>query len=172
MNRVILAAMVGGVLFSTGCGSDPSKGWVTGSTFSTDVQTVAIPVVKNESFDRQVGYLLTNALIREVETRTPWKVVDETKADTLLDVTITRVDMRALSQSRLTKLDQEMALQLTVDWNWERMDDSSSITGWDGMGTNGMFFPSNPLGEPIELGRLESVELMARAIVDRMAESW
>jgi hypothetical protein len=40
------------------------------------------------------------------------------------------------------------------------------------MGTAGLFFPSNPLGEPIELGRLQSVELMARAIVDRMAESW
>lgn len=161
-----------GLLLMSGCGSDPSKGWVIGTTYNTDIKTVAIPVVQNNTFDREVGYLLTNALIREVETRTPWRVASETVADTLLDVTITEVDLRALSQSRLTKLDQEVAVQLTVDWNWERMDDSSTITGWDGMGTAGMFFPSNPLGEPIELGRLQSVELMARAIVDRMAESW
>ncbi|MBP26668.1 MAG: LPS assembly lipoprotein LptE [Phycisphaerales bacterium] len=156
----------------TGCETDPSKGWVLGTTYSTDIKTIAIPVVQNDTFDREVGYLLTNALIREVETRTPWRVTGETVADTLLDVTITDVKLRALSQSRLTKLDQEVAVQLTVDWNWERMDDSSTIAGWEGMGTAGMFFPSNPLGEPIELGRLQSVELMARAIVDRMAESW
>jgi hypothetical protein len=161
-----------GALMLCGCGSDPSKGWVIGTAYNTDVKTVAIPVVQNDTFDREVGYLLTNALIREVETRTPWRVTSETVADTLLNVTITEVKLRALSQSRLTKLDQEVAVQMTVDWDWERMDDSSTITGWEGMGTAGMFFPSNPLGEPIELGRLESVELMARAIVDRMAESW
>ena len=160
------------VLVATACESDPSRGWTVGTTYNTDIKTVAIPVVQNETFDREVGYLLTNALIREVQTRTPWRVTSEIAADTVLDVTITDVKLRALSSSRLTKLDQEMAVQLTVDWNWERMDDSSTITGWKGMGTAGLFFPSNPLGEPIELGRLQSVELMARAIVDRMAESW
>jgi hypothetical protein len=158
---------LGSLMLATGCQTDPSKGWVIGTTYNTNIKTIAIPVVQNDTFDREVGYLLTNALIREVETRTPWRVTGETVADTLLDVTITDVKLKALSQSRLTSLDQ-----LTVDWNWERMDDSSTITGWEGMGTAGMFFPSNPLGEPIELGRLQSVELMARAIVDRMAESW
>ncbi|MDP6479448.1 MAG: LPS assembly lipoprotein LptE [Phycisphaerales bacterium] len=163
---------LGSLMLATGCQTDPSKGWVIGTTYNTNIKTIAIPVVQNDTFDREVGYLLTNALIREVETRTPWRVTGETVADTLLDVTITDVKLKALSQSRLTSLDQEVAVQLTVDWNWERMDDSSTITGWEGMGTAGMFFPSNPLGEPIELGRLQSVELMARAIVDRMAESW
>jgi hypothetical protein len=80
--------------------------------------------------------------------------------------------MRALSNSRLTKLDQEMALEIMTDWTWERLDDNSTITGWDDMGTNGLFFPSNPLGERIELGRLQAVDLMAQAIVDRMAKAW
>ncbi len=160
------------LLLASACQSDPSKGWAMGTTYDQNIRTVAIPVVRNNSFDREVGYLLTNALIREIETRTPWKVDSEMVADTVLEVTIQKVDMRALSQSRLTKLDQEMAVQLTVDWTWERLDDNSTIAGWDGMGTAGMFFPSNPLSEPIELGRLESVDLMARAIVDRMAQSW
>jgi hypothetical protein len=155
-----------------GCGSDPSQGWVVGTTYDTSIKTVAVPVVQNSTFDREVGYLLTKALIQQIETRTPWRVADETVADTLLEVTITKVDLRAISQSRLTKLDQEMALQLTADWTWERLDDNSTITGWDGMGTNGLFFPSNPLGERIELGRLQAVDLMAQAIVDRMAKAW
>jgi len=168
--RTLLYAAV--VLAITGCGSDASKGWVFGTTYDTSIKTVAVPVVQNNTFDREVGYLLTKALIQQIETRTPWRVADETVADTLLEVRITEVDMRVLSNSRLTKLDQEMALELTTDWTWERLDDNSTITGWDGMGTNGMFFPSNPLGERIELGRLQAVDLMAQAIVDRMAKAW
>jgi hypothetical protein len=168
--RTLLYAAV--VLAITGCGSDASKGWVFGTTYDTSIKTVAVPVVQNNTFDREVGYLLTKALIQQIETRTPWRVADETVADTLLEVRITKVDMRSLSNSRLTKLDQEMALELTTDWTWERLDDNSTITGWDGMGTNGMFFPSNPLGERIELGRLQAVDLMAQAIVDRMAKAW
>lgn len=168
--RTLLYAAV--VLAISGCGSDASKGWVIGTTYDTSIKTVAVPVVQNNTFDREVGYLLTKALIQQIETRTPWRVADETVADTLLEVRITEVDMRALSNSRLTKLDQEMALELTTDWTWERLDDNSTITGWDGMGTNGMFFPSNPLGERIELGRLQAVDLMAQAIVDRMAKAW
>ena len=170
--KLAFMTLMGILVATTGCESDPTKGWAVGTTYDTSIKTVAIPVVQNDTFDREVGYLLTNALIREVESRTPWKVTSENVADTVLDVTVTKVTMRALSQSRLTGLDQEMALQLTVDWNWERIDDSSTIAGWDGMGTSGLFLPSNPLGEPVELGRLESVELMARAIVDRMSESW
>lgn len=168
--RTLLYAAV--VLAITGCGSDASKGWVFGTTYDTSIKTVAVPVVQNNTFDREVGYLLTKALIQQIETRTPWRVADETVADTLLEVRITEVDMRSLSNSRLTKLDQEMALELTTNWTWERLDDNSTITGWDGMGTNGMFFPSNPLGERIELGRLQAVDLMAQAIVDRMAKAW
>jgi len=171
MNRTLML-MCGLMLVAASCGSDPAKGWTVGTTYNSSIKTVAIPVVQNETFDREVGYLLTNALIREVETRTPWRVTSEMTADTVLDVTITNVNLRALSQSRLTSLDQEVAVQMTVNWDWDRLDDGSTITGWTGMGTSGLFFPSNPLGEPIELGRLQSVELMARAIVDRMAESW
>ena len=168
--RTLLCTAV--VLAITGCGSDASKGWTIGTTYDTSIKTVAIPIVQNDTFDREVGYLLTKALIQQIETRTPWRVADETVADTLLEVKITNVDMRSLSSSRLTKLDQEMALELTTNWTWDRLDDNSTITGWDGMGTNGVFFPSNPLGERIELGRLQAVDLMAQAIVDRMAEAW
>ena len=155
-----------------GCASNPSEGWTMGTTYDTSIKTVAIPIAQNDTFDREIGYLLTNALIREIETRTPWRIADETVADSLLEVTVTKVSMRALSQSRLTNLDQEMEVNLTCNWSWERLDNNQTITGWDGMGTAGMFFPSNPLSEPIELGRLESVDLMAKAIVDRMASSW
>ncbi|MDP6891100.1 MAG: LPS assembly lipoprotein LptE, partial [Phycisphaerales bacterium] len=96
---------LGSLMLATGCQTDPSKGWVIGTTYNTNIKTIAIPVVQNDTFDREVGYLLTNALIREVETRTPWRVTGETVADTLLDVTITDVKLKALSQSRLTSLD-------------------------------------------------------------------
>ena len=76
MNYAVITLTIA-LLAAAGCESDPAKGWAVGTTYDTDIKTVAIPVVQNNTFDREVGYLLTNALIREVESRTPWKVANE-----------------------------------------------------------------------------------------------
>lgn len=171
----MLRALIIGLATATltaGCASDASKGWTIGSAYSDQWKTIAIPIVKNTTYEREVGYLLTNALIREVENRTPWRVTSAAEADTLLEVEITEVELRALSQSRLTKLDQETLVEMQTNWTWEDLSSNRTITAWDGMGSEGLFLSSNPLEEPIELGKLQAVENMARAIVDRMTAAW
>ena len=44
---------LGSLMLVTGCETDPSKGWVLGTTYSTDIKTIAIPVVQNDTFDRE-----------------------------------------------------------------------------------------------------------------------
>ena len=156
----------------SGCASDATQGWTLSNAYNDKWSTIAIPIVKNLTYEREMGYLLTNALVREVENRTPWRITSPAEADTLLEVEITSVELQALSQSRLTKLNQENLVQLKTDWTWEDLSGNQTITSWDGMGSEGLFLSSNPLEEPIELGKLQAVENMARAIVDRMTAAW
>lgn len=168
--RLLVLLMV--AMVPAGCASHASEGWTMGNAYSDKWSTISIPIVKNLTYEREMGYLLTNALIREVENRTPWRVTSSAEADTLLQVEITDVDLQALSQSRLTKLNQENLVQLKTDWTWEDLSSNNTIAAWDGMGSEGLFLSSNPLEEPIELGKLQAVENMARAIVDRMTAAW
>lgn len=172
MKRLLMSLAVTGATALSSCGHDPSQGWVTGTPYTHESRTIAIPIVKNSTYDREMGYLLTNALIREVETRTPWRVVSSAEADTLLEVSINSVDLNTLSNSRLTKLNQESVVRLRCDWTWEDLNDNRVLAGWENFTTDGLFLPSNPLYEPIELGQLTAVDLMAKAIVDRMSTSW
>ena len=95
------ALLTTAVLFSlAGCGSfgrpptaDPDGpgffGWHINAPFDTsEVKTVAV-FFKSNQFRRDVEKQLTEAVIKEITLRTPYKVVgDHTKADSLLSGTI------------------------------------------------------------------------------------
>ncbi len=56
--------------------------------FDRRVQTVSVSIVGNETWRRGYGERLTEAIVREIENRTPYKVVRECNADMILKVTI------------------------------------------------------------------------------------
>src|SRR6476660_2725748 len=60
------------VAFLTGC-----AGYQLGqrSLYRPDICTVHIPVIQSDSFRRYLGERLTEAVVKEVELRTPYKVV-------------------------------------------------------------------------------------------------
>ena len=49
------------------------------SLYRPDIRTVHVPVVQSESFRRYLGERLTEAIVKEVELRTPYKVVGTTE---------------------------------------------------------------------------------------------
>src|SRR5690242_14757887 len=54
--------------------------------YRPDIRTVHVPVVQSDSYRRYLGERLTEAIVKEVELRTPYKVVDEASADSVLTV--------------------------------------------------------------------------------------
>ena len=63
----ILACLSIGV----GCSDDPAKGWSTKSIFTNEVKTVSVPIAANTTQYRQIGFQLTDAVIKEIESRDP-----------------------------------------------------------------------------------------------------
>jgi hypothetical protein len=47
-----------------------------------------VPVIQSSSFRRGLGEQLTEAVVKELETSTPYKVVGETDADSVLEISI------------------------------------------------------------------------------------
>jgi hypothetical protein len=54
------------------------------SLYAPDVQTVFVPVIESDSFRRDLGERLTEAVIKEIEEKTPFKVVGTPEADSVL----------------------------------------------------------------------------------------
>jgi hypothetical protein len=154
------------------CAADPRQGYSTESVYSTAIRTVAVPIFENETFSRGVEFELTDAIIKEIEARTPYKVTTQPRADTILTGRITRVELDQLSKSRLTGLGEEVVLSVTIDFEWKDWRTDAPLVARRAFSGHGLAVPSAPTGERLELGRMAAVQQLARDIVDEMRAAW
>jgi hypothetical protein len=54
------------------------------SLYPPDIQTVYVPMFESNSYRRNLGEELTEQVVKEIETRTPYKVVNTPDADSVL----------------------------------------------------------------------------------------
>ena len=54
------------------------------SLYPLEIHTVSVPVFQSNSFRRNLGERLTEAVVKEIEKRTPYKVVNDPGADSVL----------------------------------------------------------------------------------------
>jgi len=54
------------------------------SLYAPDVTTVYVPMIESSSFRRDLGEQLTEAIVKEIELKTPFKVVGTPAADSIL----------------------------------------------------------------------------------------
>jgi hypothetical protein len=58
--------------------------WGQQTLYRPDIQTVHVPIFESESFRRELGERLTEAVAKEINLRTPYRVVGRQEADSVL----------------------------------------------------------------------------------------
>jgi len=155
-----------------GCASDPAEGWSNRSSHPEQYRTVAVPIFENRTYERDISRNLTDAVIKEIQSSTPYRVTSQAKADTVLRGSIRQVTLRELSKSVATGLSEEMVMQVTVDYEWVDMRTGKPIVARQGFTGSGTFIASRPQAEPIDLGGFNVVRQMAVDIVASLQEDW
>lgn len=97
----IFPALALGLLLLAGCGYHPAG---SPAHLPTAMHTVAVPLFKNNSQSYHAEVALTQAVIQELSSRTPYKVVTGGKddADATLDGTITGFQVNPLTYNSQT----------------------------------------------------------------------
>src|SRR5207249_8530021 len=80
------------------------SGYHWSSLYREDIQTVAVPIFTNKDFRRGVEFILTEAVIKQLELHAPYKVVPKERADTILEGQLTSVHIGTLSRDFFTNL--------------------------------------------------------------------
>lgn len=168
------AAVLVALLFTLlgGCASDPTAGYAFGQTFRSDVTSVAIPIFENESFERNVEFELTDALVKEIESRTPYKVMTATRADTILIGRISKVQRDVISRSPTSGLNEEVVYRVYVDFEWSDLRTGRTFVRREAFEGQGVYHPSRPFSDPSELGAFAAVQQLASDIVDELRSDW
>ncbi|MCA9218483.1 MAG: hypothetical protein KDB27_35685 [Planctomycetales bacterium] len=89
--------------------------------YAQDIRTVHVPVFESNSFRRNLGERLTEAIVREIEVKTPYKVVSADRADSVLYGRITNDAKRTVAEDRLDN-PRVAELSLLVQADWRRRD--------------------------------------------------
>ncbi len=100
----------------TGDGNFTILGYTTRPNYDETIRTVYVPIFENRTVYRGLEFYLTRAVIREVEAKTPFKVVaSEAEADTQLKGTIVnfrKLVVNANQQNEIREAEGTISVEL------------------------------------------------------------
>ncbi len=87
------------------------------SLYRPDIRTIAVPVFQSDSFRRFFGERLTEAVIKEIELRTPYKVTQGSVADSVLFGRV-REEYKFTIIENINDYPRDIELELVVEVSW------------------------------------------------------
>lgn len=145
-------------------------GYSWSSLYRQDVRTVAVPIFRNIDYSRGDEFALTRAIVQQVESRTPYKVVERERADTILEGEIVSVTLGSVSRDSLSSLPQEQLYIVTVNFTWKDLRTGQVLVERKGFQQAVSLFPT--LGESRDTGQQLNAEALAIAIVQELQGDW
>lgn len=147
------------------------------SLFRPDIRTVQVPVFESDSLRRNLGERLTEAVVKDIEARTPYKVVASTDADSVLSGRIVAERKRAVAENMYDDV-RDIETDMTVEVRWisrrgEMLMQRSAMPFGPLNVTiteSTQFFPE--AGQSLELAQQEALNRLAREIVGQMEVWW
>jgi hypothetical protein len=172
LRRLGLIAAVAALLASSG-----GCGYTLRAPFDESIRTVYVPIFRSFSFREDVNIRLQEELVKEIERRTPYRVVDSIEdADTVLSGTVLFTN-KYTSVVNPNNLPRQLFADLTVEASWDdvrpeaRLDRPEDYEPPKVQLTQSVPFFIEP-GETAFLAYQEAIRRTAVDIVNMMEEPW
>lgn len=157
-------ALAAAGLALTGCG------YTGQSLYPSGIRTVAVPIWKNNTFRHQMGFHLTEAIDKNIESRTPYRLASLKHADSVLRGTIVQVQETLLSNSFQTNLPQETQVTVVVNFTWKDLRTGKILSERKMFARSANTIPQ--IGQQLSDAEQTAMEKLARAIVAQMQKSF
>lgn len=147
------------------------------SLFRPDIRTIHVPIVRNDTFRHDLGVRLTEAIVRQIQERTPYIVTGDPNADSVLSCRFEADTKRVLTE---TETDEVRALDVVVSVQASWLNRRGEVLMENRVLTDGnlaMVFSQDSrvvpeAGQSIETELQESIEDLAQRIVTQMEARW
>jgi hypothetical protein len=149
----------------------------TQSLYPSHIQTVYVKMFHSTSFRRDLGERLTEAVMKEIELKTPFKVVNTPDADSMLTGEVASDTKRVVTMSQTGEPRQtELGIQVKVTWvdrtgqalrNGVHVPLDEAVAVVD---TTSRITPE--VGHSMATGQQEAIQRAAEQIVAMMEAAW
>jgi hypothetical protein len=172
VTRLLIVLLVGVAGVLPACSAGPTPGYAVAEPYDASVRTVGVPIFANQTFARGTELTLTDAIIKQIQQQTPWRVVSPERADTVIEGAITNAELGLLSNDPRTGLAEEQTYRLTVRYSWRDNRTGETRVARENFTATGVFAPARGAGERIESGQRDAIDELARDIVATMRSAW
>ena len=147
------------------------------SLYRPDIRTVYVPIVQSNSFRRYLGERLTEAIVKEIELKTPYKVVDSAAADSVLNVKLVSESKRVLTENFYDEprdIETDFFVQLSwVDRRGDLIMSHNDIPAQPllvGISQSANFVPEG--GQSLATAQQEAIQRLAEQVVGQLELAW
>jgi hypothetical protein len=144
--------------------------------FPNDVRTVYVPIFESDSLRRNLGEWLTEAVKKEIERRTPYKVVNSPNADSVLSGRIVSDNKRVVVETRNDDpRETEITMNVLVRWVNRRghtVGENGAVNLPPEVLVTAAASTLPEVGQSITTAQQEAIQRLAVQIVELMETPW
>ncbi|MCH2594997.1 MAG: LPS assembly lipoprotein LptE [Pirellulales bacterium] len=145
--------------------------------YAPDITTVYVPMIESNSYRRDLGERLTEAVVKEIELNTPYKVVGTPDADSILSARLVNDTKRVILENQNDDPRAiEMAVLAEITWLNRRRQPYGAPHRIGlppellPIGNNSTLIPE--AGQSVATAQQQAIERLAQQIVSTMEEPW
>ncbi len=145
---------------------------MVGSVYQPEIRSVHVPVFTSESFRRNVEFQLTEAVHKQIQNRTPYRLVNGPLAESRLTGRILDIRKDVLGESAFDD-PRELQLLLLVEVTWQDLRNGRVLAQKRvpvQLSSQSSFAPE--IGQSLATGMQHAIDQLARQIVDMMEMPW
>ncbi|HET6884014.1 MAG TPA: LPS assembly lipoprotein LptE [Pirellulales bacterium] len=147
------------------------------SIYAPDIQTVYVPMIQSNSYRRELGQWLTEAIVKRIEEVTPYKVVSSPDADSILRVRVLTDSKQTLMESFTDEpREQQFNMQIAADWmnrNGQQIGQPVNVPlppSLNPIDQSSNLFPE--LGQSVVSAEENEIRRLAQQVVSMMEAPW
>jgi hypothetical protein len=147
----------------------------TDSLYRRDITTVRVDIFGNDTYRRDLGERLTEAVAKEIESRTPYKVTNSPYADSVLTGRVVTDHKRILVEST-TDEGRELEVGFLIEVAW--IDRTGDLLRQTALPVPSIVTIENSarlvpeVGQSVAVSQQRAIQRLARQIVDLMELDW
>jgi hypothetical protein len=159
------------VLLLSGCG------YMVGNAYGPEVRTIEVPIFQNDSFRRGIEYQLTEAVHKEIQSRTPFRLSKGPGTDTRLTGRIVDIRKDVLGETQFDD-PRELQYSVFVRVTWEDLRTGRLLAEQEvpidpqSIPLVGQAEFAPEIGQSLATATQEATDRLARQIVNMLETPW
>ncbi len=170
--RIVTLLVLMSACWLSGCDNDPNTAWTTRDQFVQGVDTVYVPMWNRnrDIFRRELEFRITEAVAKEIQASTPYRISSESRADTMLTGEIVEIPEQVMNFNPDSGNPREKEIIMTIAFRWVDLRTGKELAKEDAIEVTATYIPD--FGEDYFQGSEAAFNAAARRVVQSMHAEW